>query len=170
MIARILVPTDFSAPSLRALDYAAGLAKRLVAELIVIHAVEPVYYPVAGDAYGVGVDLGNVYDEVERAAAVQLKRLGADIRERGVPVRTLLCHGTAHEVVLKAAKRHKAGLIVMSTQGRTGLSHLLLGSVAERVLRTATCPVLTVPPLPQHRPKRARQRLADSHLPVDARQ
>jgi nucleotide-binding universal stress UspA family protein len=145
MIKRILVPVDFSDPSLRALDFAVELSRPLAAQVILLHAVEPVYYPVAGDMYGVGFDLGNVYDAIERAARTQLSELAAKLKARGVAVRTLLTLGTAHQVILDSAKKLKADLIVMSTHGRTGLSHVLIGSVAERVVRTAPCPVLTVP-------------------------
>jgi universal stress protein A len=148
MIKRILVPVDFSVPSLRALDHAVELSRRLEAQLIVLHAMEPVYYPVAGDLYGVGVDLGNVYDQIERAARARLTRLAGELRARRVAVRTLLASGSAHQVILETARKLKADLIVMSTHGRSGLSHVLLGSVAERVLRTAPCPVITVPGRP----------------------
>lgn len=151
MIERILVPVDFSEPSLRALDHAIELGRSFRAELLVLHVVEPVYYPVANDMYGVGVDVGNIYDEIERAARVQLDRLAAKLRARRVRVRPLLALGTAHQVIVDNARKHKADLLVLSTHGRTGLSRLLMGSVAERVVRTAPCPVLTVPGRPTPR-------------------
>jgi nucleotide-binding universal stress UspA family protein len=154
MIKRILVPVDFSQPSLRALDRALELSRGLKAQVIVLHAVEPVYYPVVDGMYGIGFDLGNVYDQIEQAARMQLTRLAAALRARGAKVRTLLSSGTAHRVIVDAARTLGADLIVMSTHGRSGLSHVLLGSVAERVLRTAPCPVVTVPA----RPSRARRR------------
>jgi nucleotide-binding universal stress UspA family protein len=141
---RILVPTDFSSASLRALDRAIDLGRRLGAQLIVLHVVEPVYYPMADIMYGVGPDLGNVYEEIERAARAQLARLATKLRARGVAVRTLLGSGTAYQVIVDSARKIKADLIVMSTHGRTGLSHVLIGSVADRVVRSAPCPVLTV--------------------------
>lgn len=145
VIKRILVPVDFSDPSLRALDYAIEFSRQRKSQLIVLHVVEPVYYPMAGEMYGVGLDLGNVYEEIERAARAQLSRLAGTLRARRVAVRTLLSLGTAHQVIVESAKKLKADLIIMSTHGRTGLSHVLMGSVAERVVRTAACPVLTVP-------------------------
>jgi nucleotide-binding universal stress UspA family protein len=142
---RILVPVDFSDASLRALDYAVELSRQLKAQLVVLHAVEPVYYPSLEATYGIGVDLGNVYDQVEQGARARLARLAGEIRARRVKVRTLLVHGTAHQVILDSAAKLKANLMIMSTHGRTGLSRALLGSVAEKVLRAATCPVVTVP-------------------------
>jgi nucleotide-binding universal stress UspA family protein len=143
-ITRILVPVDFSDASLRALDYAVEFGRRRMAQLIVLHAVEPVYYPALEATYGIGFDLGNVYDQIEQAARTRLARLAGELRARRVKVRTLLAQGTAHQVIVDSAAKLKADLIVMSTHGRSGLSHALLGSVAERVLRTAKCPVVTV--------------------------
>jgi universal stress protein A len=156
MIKRILVPVDFSDPSLRALDYAIEFSRRIKSQLIVLHVVEPVYYPMAGEMYGAGIDLANVYEQIERAARMQLSRLAAKLRVRRVAVRTLLSLGTAHQVIIGTASKLKADLIIMSTHGRTGLSHILMGSVAERVVRTAPCPVLTVPGRRSRTPTRTR--------------
>lgn len=146
MIKRILIPVDFSDPSLQALDYAVDFARRgPKPQLSVLHVVEPVYYPMAGELYGVGYDLGNVYEEIERAAQARLSRLTAALRKRRVAVRGIMCVGTAAQGIVETAKKRKADLIILSTHGRTGLSHVVMGSVAERVVRTAPCPVLTVP-------------------------
>ena len=145
MIKRILVPVDFSDPSLRALDYAIDFSRPLKSQLIVLHVVEPVYYPMAADMYGVGLDLGNVYesDRTRRARATLPAGWKTPRSARGGPHRALPRHrASGHR---GDAKKLKADLIVMSTHGRTGLSHLLMGSVAERVVRTAACPVLIVP-------------------------
>ena len=144
MIKRILVPVDFSEPSLRALDYAAQLGRAFRIELIVLHVVETVYYPFAGDLYGTGYDMSAVYRALERAGREQLARLAARLKQRRIAARTLLLMGSAPQTIVDTAKKLKADLIVMSTHGRTGLSHVLMGSVAERVVRTAACAVLTV--------------------------
>jgi nucleotide-binding universal stress UspA family protein len=146
MIKRILAPVDFSEPSRRALEYAADLSRTLGSQLIVLHVVEPVYYPVAGDLYGVGLDLGNVYEQIDRSAREQLAELARELRRRRVNVQAVLLHGTAPQAIVENATKSHADLVVMATHGRSGLSHLLLGSVANRVLRTAPCPVLTVSP------------------------
>jgi nucleotide-binding universal stress UspA family protein len=142
---RILVPVDFSKPSLRAVEVALELAERLAAEVVLLHVVEPVYYPAAGEVYGIGFEFGDIYVAIERAARSQLKKLTAKVRARHAATRDLLLVGTAHRTIVEQAKKLRADLIVLSTHGRTGLSHVVLGSVAERVVRTATCPVLTVP-------------------------
>jgi len=144
MIKRILVPVDFSQPSIQALDYAIEFGQPFKPEFVVLHVLEPIYYPGAGDMYGPGYDMGLVYQEIERAAHEQLSRLAVTLQKKRLTVRTLLRVGTAYHAIVETAKKLKADLIIMSTHGRTGLSHVVMGSVAERVVRSAVCPVLTV--------------------------
>jgi nucleotide-binding universal stress UspA family protein len=144
MINRILVPVDFSDPSLQALDYAIEFGRPFKAELIVLHVVESAYYPLVADAFVAGYDMGLVQRELERAGREQLARLATRLEKRRLAVRTLLSIGAASPVIVATAKKLGADLIIMSTHGRTGLSHVLMGSVAERVVRSAACPVLTV--------------------------
>jgi nucleotide-binding universal stress UspA family protein len=144
MITRILVPVDFSDPSLEALDYAIEFGRPFKPEFVVLHVLEPIYYPGPGDMYGAGYDMGSVYRELERAAREQLSRLASTLQKKRLTVRTLLRVGTAYHAIVATAKRLKADLIIMSTHGRTGFSHALMGSVAEKVVRSAACPVLTV--------------------------
>jgi nucleotide-binding universal stress UspA family protein len=141
---RILVPVDFSDQSQFALDHAVELSRAFRAELLVLHVVEPVFLPGGGDAFGGGYDTRLVYEEIERSAREQLARVAAGLANRGVAARTLLHVGTAHEAIIDTARKVRADLIVMSTHGRSGLSHLFMGSVAERVVRSAACPVLTM--------------------------
>jgi len=136
MIRRILVPIDFSPPSVHALEYALDFAKPFHAELLLVFVVEPLYY--AGD-------LGLFLEEQHRIAHAELIQLERRVSRRRMKCRTLVLRGTPYREIVAAAKKHKADLIVMGTHGRTGLSHLVMGSVADRVVRTAICPVLTVP-------------------------
>jgi nucleotide-binding universal stress UspA family protein len=143
-IKRILVPIDFSPASLKALDYAADFAQPLGADLSVLFVIEPIYYAVpdlAGAAAGTAVGL---LEEQRASGKRQLERLQARYAKRRIKLRTLMQTGTPYQTIVDAAKSLKAHLIVMSTHGRTGVSHLLLGSVAERVVRTSPCPVLTI--------------------------
>lgn len=140
---RLLVPTDFSPPSLAALRYAAQLADPKATEVIVVFVVEPIVYAPAGYSYAIA-DLGAVLQEQQRAGRAQLDRIGRQWRARLPKVRTILMTGSPAMSIVAAAKKLKADVIVMATHGRTGLTHLFLGSVAERVVRTAQCPVLTV--------------------------
>jgi len=140
-IKRILVPVDFSEPSLRALDYAAELARALRSSIEVLCVVEPlVYAPLAGPA----IDLGAVRAEQERIAGARLSTLRRELARKRLRCRTDLRTGVPYRIIVDRAAKLPADLIVMGTLGRGGLSHLLLGSVAERVTRSAPCPVLTV--------------------------
>ncbi|MDE0205602.1 MAG: universal stress protein [Candidatus Tectomicrobia bacterium] len=132
----LLVPTDFSDDADRAVAYAADLALTLQASLTLMTAVY------AGDTPEVHL----AYIEKIRA---EDKRKLEDVRQRvekaGVAVKALMAYGAPAQQIVETARREGADLIVMGTHGRTGLSHLLIGSVAERVVRLAPCPVLVVP-------------------------
>jgi nucleotide-binding universal stress UspA family protein len=141
---RILVPVDFSKQSLRALDYAIDLARPTAAELVALFVIEPIYYAepdLAGVAAG---PTGGLLEQQRSGGEKQLERLRTRLAKRRIALRTLLQTGTPYQVIVDTAQRLKADLIVISTHGRTGLSHLLMGSVAERVVRAAACPVLTI--------------------------
>jgi nucleotide-binding universal stress UspA family protein len=146
MVKRILIPVDFSRPSLAAFDYAITFGQSLGAELVLLHVVEPFYFSGVNGMYGVGFDTGAVSAELERAAHRQLARLTARLRARHMPARSLVEIGPAWQVIVDTATKLRADMIIMATHGRTGLSHLLLGSVAERVVRSAPCAVLTLRP------------------------
>jgi nucleotide-binding universal stress UspA family protein len=143
-IKRILVPVDFSEPSLAALEYAVSFAKPFKARLTMLFVVEPVYSAVPGFADGATVAMADLLDQQRRSARAQLVRLEQRYAKRRVKLRALLQTGSAHRAIADAAKQTKTDMIIMATHGRTGLSHLLMGSVAERVVRSATCPVLTL--------------------------
>jgi nucleotide-binding universal stress UspA family protein len=136
---RILVPHDFSDGSHHALSFALVLAARLGALVTVLHAYEiPVGFPsplqVTADLLGA----------VHASARKELDEVVALARRPGVVVESLLCQGPAWSEIDTAARERRADLIVMGTHGRRGIARALLGSVAEKVVRTATCPVLTV--------------------------
>jgi nucleotide-binding universal stress UspA family protein len=128
----VLVATDFSLCSLNALGHAEELARKLDAEILLLH-VEAV--PVAGS---------EMADVTHAAAERELARTADRLRHHRLRVRTLLRTGSVDEEILETAATERASLIVMGTHGRKGVARLLLGSVAERVLRGAPCPVLTV--------------------------
>jgi nucleotide-binding universal stress UspA family protein len=154
---RILVPVDFSTHSLRALDYAVELAKPFKAELAVLCVIEPIYYTVP-DFAAAGAALTGLLDEQRKGGRAQLLRLERRYAKRSITLRGLLQTGTPHQAICDTAKRLKTDLIVMATHGRTGLLHVLMGSVAERVVRAASCPVLTLRAAGAGRRRRAARR------------
>lgn len=143
-IRRILVPTDFSPGASQALDYAVDLARPFDAELVLLFVVEPVYYASPADLYGASANLSMLLDEQRRVGRQQLDRLEEQMRKRRVRCRGVVETGAPYEMITQTAENLAADLIVMATHGRTGLSHLLLGSVAEKVVRGSNCPVLTL--------------------------
>jgi universal stress protein A len=143
-IKRILIPVDFSDDSLKALAYGRDFAKPFGAEICVLYVVEPIYYATPADMYATSPNIAMLIDEQRRVGAQQLARINAELKKKGARVRTFQKTGSAAQCIVDTAKSLKAGLIVMGTHGRTGLAHMLMGSVAEKVVRTAACPVLTV--------------------------
>ena len=139
-VRKILCPVDFSETSRHAFDYAVLFARQASAELIVLHVVEdaPLF-----TAYGGIPDL-NFKDEIEKSARKELAALVAGKEAGGLRIRTDLAHGPTYRTILKYAEEQHADLIVMGTHGRSGLDYAFFGSVAERVIRRAPCPVLIV--------------------------
>ncbi len=141
-ITRILYPTDFSEPGAAALAPVTTLARVFHAEVILLHVIEPL--PVPAEGYFPTGAWQTYMDETRREAVNQLDRLAGALKAEGVAVTTRLAAGPSVSRILDAAKEESADLIAMGTHGRTGLSSVLLGSVADKVVRLATCPVLTV--------------------------
>jgi nucleotide-binding universal stress UspA family protein len=141
-IKKILVPTDFSPNSQGALNYAEALALRFGAALHLVHVCEPVRLaPAVVD--GAFISLPDVEGEMRTAATAQMSKLTQHL-SAGIVMTTEITFGGPAAGIVSAADTHDADLIVMGTHGRGPLLHLVLGNVAERVVRTARCPVLTV--------------------------
>jgi universal stress protein A len=154
-IRRILVPVDFSATSLQALDRAIDLGKQFKAELLILFVVEPVIYAGLADLDGTSANLQALLRSQQSAGREELARLAAQLEKRHGRLLTRIQIGQPWAVIVNEAKKSRADLIIMATHGRTGLSHLFMGSVAEKVVRSATCPVLTLrPPARAPRPRR----------------
>jgi len=137
----ILVPTDFSAPADRALDYALELREKLGARVIVMHVYEITPLDFLDGAL---VSTGDAAERLKGAAQASLDANIAKHADRGVALTSLLTAGEPRESIHTVAQDVGADLIVIGTHGRRGLSRALLGSVAEHIVRTATLPVLTV--------------------------
>lgn len=144
MATTIIHPTDFSIEAEAAEAEAVRLARAFGGELVLLHvAVEPVLYSETLFAMS---EVKTVYQAQAQWANEELAARALRLRERGVPTRWIRRTGVPHEEILKAGAEERAAYIVMSTHGRGGLERLMLGSVADRVVRTAPCPVVTVRP------------------------
>lgn len=139
-IRRILLAVDFSPDSDRAVELTAGLAGRLGAQVDVVHALDLPHDHFASLA-SFGIELEQ---KIRTHVAEALDAVGVELEKHGIPVTLLTQPGRPSAVIAEVAKESGCQLIVMGSRGRSGLSHVLLGSVAERTLRTAPCPVLTV--------------------------
>jgi len=146
MYKRILVPVDGSTPAKQALAEAIALAKESASTLLLLHVAQ---LPVSLDlGYGLSGG-GTIYDAVTQAGETALKEAQQAVAAASVPAEAKLAGpeiGAIAQSIVEAAGEWKADLIVMGTHGRRGIDHLMLGSVAERVLRTAPVPVLMVRP------------------------
>jgi nucleotide-binding universal stress UspA family protein len=138
----IVVPTDFSDHSLRALPYALGLAEKYDAEVKILYVNEPALQ--VSDMAWVGVDDRALKDEHVSEARQNMERIMRDQIPPEITVQTEVRSGDAVEEIIRFAGDAGADLIVMATHGRSGLSHILMGSTAEQVIRKASCPVLTL--------------------------
>ena len=161
-IKTILVPVDYSKCSLAGLRYAIEFAKKVPARLIVLHVVD-LGPQLMTDGYGV-YDLEAYKEAAMRASEPQMRLFLKGINFGSVPFQTLATAEFCPEGIYRTAEKEKVDLIILSTHGHTGLKHIFTGSVAERVVRRASCPVLVVPSHPEmrtaqliHRPRRIRQ-------------
>ena len=141
---KILVATDFSDVSEQAVTYARDFAHQLDAQLVILHVYEVpmLALPIEGMAISPATwaaDLSSLWQK-------KLDECAARHRGAGVPVTALLRNGVVHDEVHRVADVEHADLIIIGTHGRTGANRLLLGSITERVIRTATRPVLSVSP------------------------
>jgi nucleotide-binding universal stress UspA family protein len=138
----VLHATDFSEGAQAAEARAVALARALGAELVILHvAVEGMLY--GETAFG-RAELERVYEAQREWATRTVEERVAAARTAGIAARGLVRTGVPAEVIVRTAETEQAAMIVMGTHGRGGLQRLMLGSIADRVLRTATCPVLTV--------------------------
>ena len=141
---KILVCTDFSENSVPARVLAIEFARELKAELILLHVVNSrlLGYPTFADR--VPLDMALVQQNIEEGVAEELELLAADSRREVTNVTAFSRSGAPAEEIVRFADEESVDLIVMGTHGWAGVRHMILGSTAENVVRTANCPVLTV--------------------------
>ncbi len=143
-IRHILVPLDFSGQSRQALISAVPLARKHHARISLVHVVQPITVSAWRGFPGDGQYLGMDMCQIVEAAKAHLDELATQLLPEAVRGRAIVREGPAAYTVISVAKAIKADLIVLSTIGRSGLKRVLLGSTAERIVRHAHCPVLTV--------------------------
>ncbi len=137
---KVLVPTDFSPASFTAIEQALALAAQPGTTLVLVHALDPCSFAQSVET------IPGLPDVETRAKEAQADLLALAKRKipAPVPVETAVRIGVPHDEIVRAAAACSADLIIIATQGRSGLKHILLGSTAERVVRHARCPVLVV--------------------------
>jgi nucleotide-binding universal stress UspA family protein len=143
-VRHLLVPTDFSEGSKQAFAYAVGVARTCGAKLTLLHVVELPSY--LSDGHTPAPTTTALRDAMQESAQQELARLLPEGAGTPVEIARQVAVGVPYQKILETAAAEQVDWIVMATHGRTGLSHLVMGSVAERVVRTAPCPVLTLRP------------------------
>ena len=139
---KILVPTDFSECAVAAQGTAIDLARNFGGEIVLLHGL--VETPLFGEGLLSGPRVQRVYDAQRKWAEAALEARTADLQGHGIKGSWRATAGVPFEEIVNIAAEERADMIVIGTHGRTGLNRVLLGSVAERVIRLAPCPVLTV--------------------------
>jgi nucleotide-binding universal stress UspA family protein len=140
---KILVPTDFSPSSEPAQEFAVELARSTGASITLVHVYNPTPYEIPeGMPISGIVNVDGVIAEFRKLLEAAKQRA---LQAGAARVDTLLAQGTAYAEIVRIAEQQGYGMIVIGTHGRTGFAHMLLGSVAEKVVRRAPCPVITVP-------------------------
>jgi nucleotide-binding universal stress UspA family protein len=142
LIKNILVPIDFSDYSKNALRYAVQFAKNFQAKMFLIYVVEPIIYPAD---FSMGqVAIPSMDADLQNRAKEELKNLANNFVDTSLELETIIKTGKPFVEINETAKEIDADLIIMATHGHTGVEHLLFGSTAEKVVRKAPCPVLTL--------------------------
>jgi len=141
-IKKILCPVDFSEPSLKGLDRAFDLAALFQSELTVIYVL-PVLPPRPTDP-NVSFSIPEYEQILHKEAEEELERLVSERTPKTMTVRSLIRHGNPAREIVRAAEETKTDLIVMATQGHSGWHNFVIGSVAEKVFRLASCPIFAV--------------------------
>jgi len=141
-IKKILVPIDFSDYSKNALKYATNFSRQFNAEIILVYVVEPVIYP---PDFSMGqIALPSVNIEWDTKAREELDKLANSEIAENINVKTVLRTGKPFLEIIETASEENVDLIIIATHGHSGVEHILFGSTAEKVVRKAPCPVLTL--------------------------
>ena len=141
-IKKVLVPIDFSDYSKGALRYAVNFAQMFNAEMILVYVVEPVIYP---PDFSMGqIAIPSINTEWDTKAKEELDKLAANEIPKNIKVTTIIRTGKPFLEIIDTAAELDTDIIIIATHGHTGVEHILFGSTAEKVVRKAPCPVLTL--------------------------
>jgi nucleotide-binding universal stress UspA family protein len=140
-IKEILLPTDLSEYAGHALEYAQELAKTYKSRLHLVHVVDTHWIGPANAAEFPG-QVSNYMQEFRNSGAEGLQRMEGELTD--IPIETSVIVGVPHVEIVRYARDNNIDIIVLATHGRRGLAHALIGSVAEKIVQMAPCPVLTV--------------------------
>jgi nucleotide-binding universal stress UspA family protein len=141
-ISKVLVPIDFSDYSKSALKYAVNFVKHFEANLILVYVVEPVIYP---PDFSMGqIAIPSVDLEMDKRAIEELNKLAEQEIPPEIKVKSVVKTGKPFIEIIETAAEEDIDLIIIATHGHTGVEHILFGSTAEKVVRKAPCPVLTL--------------------------
>jgi nucleotide-binding universal stress UspA family protein len=138
----IVIATDFSEYSLRAIDYGVEIAAKFESHVTLVYVVEPVLQ--TADLTWTTVDFEELNKSHREMAEREIEKIVAERFPKGIRCDSVVLFGKPFVEILRCAQQRGADLIVMATHGRGAISHLLMGSTAEKVVRKAPCPVLTV--------------------------
>ena len=141
-IKKVLVPIDFSDYSKSALNYAVNFAKHFNAELFLIYVVEPVIYP---PDFSMGqIAIPSIDLDMDKRANEELENLARKQIPKELSTKTIVKTGKPFVEIIDTAKQIDADIIIIATHGHSGVEHILFGSTAEKIVRKAPCPVLTL--------------------------
>lgn len=138
----ILFPTDFSQGARAAMDHAISLAQDYEAKLILLYVIQDI--SIAEWYIPSSLSVTDLIEDMEKSAWKEMSIWGAEVAAKVKDVEKMVVRGVPFVEIIKTAKEKNVDLLVIGTHGRTGIDHMLFGSTAEKVVRKATCPVLTV--------------------------
>jgi len=137
---KILVPTDGSDPSMRAAEFAVNLAKHFESEIVAIYVIDRVILEEVSKVH----ERHELEEEIKRKAERCLNYIVKLAEKKGLKARSILVEGQPHDQIVRHAESLEADIIIMGSRGRRGMNRILIGSVAERVIEYAPCPVLVI--------------------------
>ncbi len=143
-LSRFLVPTDFSDFSRYALEYAISLAKKCNAKITLLHVIDMNQFPPDLTLHHLSLDPEKLEEALVQESSEKLRKFTSRVKRSRLTVKSIVESGKPFVEIITTAREMKASLIIMGTHGLTGIAHALLGSTAEKVVRKAPCPVLTV--------------------------